>query len=96
MGGITQETKNHHKLVGMTKTELKTFLGHGFNDPNENIWMYRINESFSILQKNYLYVYFENNRVKYHVVRRFKIKQNHLRTSKLTCTVKNIINKLNE
>ena len=47
-------------LYGLSKQELKERFGLHYNDINSNIWMFRITESFFLLNKNYLYLYFTN------------------------------------
>ena len=71
--------KNHYEnLIGMTKPQLKERLGQVFNDMNSNIWMYRISDKFRFFNNNYLYIFFENNKVIHYSLKRFKLKVNNL------------------
>ena len=50
-------------LKGFTKNNVKEKLGLVYNDIHSNVWMYRINDRFNILKKNYLYIYFKDSKV---------------------------------
>ncbi len=65
-------------LIGFTKENIKTKLGLLFNDPNSDIWMYRLNDGFKFFKKNYLYLFFKNSKVIHIELKRFK--QNETKT----------------
>lgn len=69
-----QETKapSFNNLVGLTKGHIKQRLGLTFNDMHSNVWMYRINDGFNLFKKNYLYIYFQNSKVVFSELKRFK------------------------
>lgn len=70
--------KNHYEnLIGKTKSQVKERLGQVFNDMNSNIWMYRISDKFRFFNKNYLYIFFENDKVIHYSLKRFKLKVNN-------------------
>lgn len=75
-GNSTSSHSNYSKLIGLTKNDVKQRLGQVFNDMNSNIWMYRISESFSFFKKNYLYLYFSNEKLVSVSMKKFKVK-NH-------------------
>lgn len=60
-------------LKGLNKNDVKTKLGQVFNDMNSDIWSYRLTEKFSYFKKNYLYIYFKNNKVHRYRLKTFKI-----------------------
>lgn len=64
--------KNFKKLLGNTKDEVISQLGLVYNDLHSDVWMYRISEKISLFKKNYLYLYFDKNKVKHIQLRRFK------------------------
>ena len=61
-----------NKIIGLTKQEIKHKLGQVFNDMNSDVWMYRINENFSLLRKNYLYIYFNEEIAVHFVLKKFR------------------------
>lgn len=63
----------YKKLLGLSKKDIKAKLGQVYNDMNSDIWMYRVNENFSFLRKNYLYIYFRNNVAVQFSLKKFKI-----------------------
>lgn len=58
----TSFEKNFNTLIGLSKGIIKERLGLTYNDIHSNVWMFRINERFSFLKKNYLYIYFKNSK----------------------------------
>lgn len=66
------DKSEYKKLIGLSKQDVKLKMGQVYNDMNADIWMYRINESFHLLRKNYLYIYFKNNVVDQYVLKKFK------------------------
>jgi|GEM_PF-18383 len=70
--GTAADLKNYNTIVGLSKNEIKTTLGQFYNDMNSNIWMYKINDSFSLFKMNYLYIRFKNNRADSYYFRKFK------------------------
>jgi len=64
--------KNYNKLKGMHKKEIINSLGLVYNDIYSDIWMYRVPGRTTVFRKNYLYLYFVDNRVKTFELRRFK------------------------
>ena len=68
----TTEKYNFNDLIGYSKENVKQKLGLLFNDPNSDIWMYRLNDGFNVLKKNYLYLYFKNSKVFHIELKRFK------------------------
>lgn len=67
---------NYKNLLGLNKLEVKQKLGQSFNDMNSNIWMYRIRDKFKITKKNYLYIYFFNDKVQHYAIKRLKNSKN--------------------
>tara|TARA_B100001057_G_C22723771_1_gene900805 strand:+ start:862 stop:1101 length:240 start_codon:yes stop_codon:yes gene_type:complete len=63
---------NYLSLKGKTKQEVINTIGLLFNDINADVWMYRISYQASLFRKNYLYLYFVNNRVHGIESKRFK------------------------
>lgn len=55
--------KGYSHLIGLKKDEINKVLGFSYNDIHSNVWMYRISTSFSLMRKNYLYLYFENGKI---------------------------------
>ncbi len=64
--------KNFDKLIGYTKEEIIAQLGLVYNDLYSDIWMYHITDKVSLIKKNYLYLYFDKNKVNLIKLRRFK------------------------
>ncbi|AOR27211.1 chromosome partitioning protein ParA [Formosa sp. Hel1_33_131] len=64
--------KNFDKLIGCTKKEVIVQLGLVYNDLHSDIWMYHITDKVSLIKKNYLYIYFDKNKVNLIKLRRFK------------------------
>ena len=64
--------KNFDKLIGCTKKEVIVQLGLVYNDLYSDIWMYHIKDKVSLIKKNFLYVYFDKNKVNLIKLRRFK------------------------
>ena len=56
----------------MTKKEVIDTIGLLYNDIHADVWMYRISYQASLFRKNYLYLYFINNRVLGIELKRFK------------------------
>lgn len=48
---------NHNDLIGLTKIQVKRTYGQQFNDMNSNEWMFRLTNTFNLLEKNYMYVF---------------------------------------
>jgi hypothetical protein len=63
---------NYLSLKGKTKQEVINTIGLLFNDIHADVWMYRISYQASLFRKNYLYLYFVNNRVHGIESKRFK------------------------
>jgi len=66
--------KNFDTLYGCTKKEVSYHLGLIYNDIHSDIWMYRISHKPTIFKKNYLYLYFDKNKVNLIKLRRFKFR----------------------
>jgi chromosome partitioning protein len=64
--------KNYEKLKGLSKREVISHMGLMYNDLHSNIWMYRTTKKIKLLKKNYLYLYFDKNRVEKILTKRFK------------------------
>ena len=64
--------ENFDKLYGCTKKEVSDQLGLVYNDIHTDLWMYRIRNKTSLFRKNFLYVYFDKNKVNLIKLRRFK------------------------
>jgi len=64
--------KNFSKLSGSTKNEIIAQFGLVYNDLHSDMWMYRVSDKISLFKKNYLYLYFEKNKVKHIRLKRFK------------------------
>ncbi|NMH88610.1 ParA family protein [Flavivirga algicola] len=64
---------DYNHLIGLRKVEINNLLGFSYNDMHSNIWMYRMSSSFSITKKNYLYLYFENEKIVDYKLTTFKI-----------------------
>ncbi len=54
---------DYSHLIGLKRDEIKNVLGFSYNDIYSDIWMYRTSSSFSLIKKNYLYLYFENEKI---------------------------------
>ena len=64
--------KNYDKLIGYTKKEIIAQLGQEYNDIHSDRWMYHLTNKISLIKKNYLYIYFDKNKVNFIKLRRFK------------------------
>ena len=64
------------KLLNKNKTEVISIMGHGYNDYNSSVWMYRIKSgnASNLWSIKYLYVFFENDVVKSFKFSRFRNK----------------------
>ncbi len=69
----SKKEDDYSHLMGLKKTEINNILGFSYNDLYSNIWMYRTSSSFSIVKKNYLYLYFENDKIIDYKLTTFKI-----------------------
>ena len=47
----------------MTKKEVIDTIGLLYNDIHADVWIYRISYQASLFRKNYVYLYFINNRL---------------------------------
>lgn len=63
---------NYQSLKLMNKKEVIDTIGLLYNDIHADVWMYRISYQASLFRKNYLYLYFNNNRVHGIELKRFK------------------------
>ena len=63
---------NYEKLKGLSKREVIYHMELMYNDLHSNIWMYRTTKKIKLLKKNYLYLYFDKNRVEKILTKRFK------------------------
>ena len=63
---------NYQSLKLMNKKEVIDTIGLLYNDIHADVWMYRISYQASLFRKNYLYLYFINNRVYGIELKRFK------------------------
>lgn len=63
---------NYDKLKGLNKKEVVYYIGLMYNDIHSDVWMYRITKKKNLFKKKYLYLYFNNNRVKQIETKRFK------------------------
>ena len=66
------KTNNFDTLMNKTKNQVVNKLGLVYNDKNSNVWMYRLSENFNIFKKNYLYIYFNEDRVIHYEMKKFK------------------------
>lgn len=74
---------NYNKLNGLSKLDIKEKLGLSYNDINSDRWMYRLNDTFKITKKNYIYFYFLNDQLRYYRLKRFKITSNKFDLKKI-------------
>ena len=66
------EDKNYYKLIGCSKNKVISQLGLVYNDLHSDVWMYRISYKTRLFRKNFLYIYFNKNKVDHFELRRFK------------------------
>lgn len=66
------EIGDYKELLGLTKSELKKQFGFSYNDAYSNVWMYYLHTKFRLTKYNYLYLIFEDNKVKSFHLKRFK------------------------
>lgn len=64
---------SYSHLIGLKRDEINKVLGYSYNDIHSNVWMYRTSTSFSLMKKNYLYLYFENEKIVDYKLTIFKI-----------------------
>lgn len=64
---------DYSHLIGFKRDEINKILGFSYNDIHSNVWMYRTSTSFSLMKKNYLYLYFENEKIVDYKLTTFKI-----------------------
>ena len=69
---FSMKDRNFNKLIGCSKKEVIALLGLVYNDLHTDAWMYHITDKVSLIRKNYLYVYFDKNKVNLIKLRRFK------------------------
>jgi len=65
--------KNFEKLIDWTRNEVIDQLGLVYNDIHSDVWMYHINDKISLFKKNYLYIFFNKNKVNQIKFRRLKL-----------------------
>lgn len=58
----------------VNKKDVISKFGHGFNDYYSSVWMYRIGSGNKFWDINYLYGFFENDKVKTFKFSRFRNK----------------------
>ncbi|TGV00313.1 ParA family protein [Flavivirga rizhaonensis] len=68
-----KKEEDYSYLIGLKRDEIDNVLGFSYNDIHSNVWMYRTSTSFSLMKKNYLYLYFENEKVVEYKLTTFKI-----------------------
>ncbi|AUP78343.1 chromosome partitioning protein ParA [Flavivirga eckloniae] len=68
-----KKDEDYGHLLGLKRDEINNVLGFSYNDVHSNVWMYRTSSSFSIIKKNYLYLYFENEKVANYKLTTFKM-----------------------
>ncbi len=59
-----KEIPKIEELQGSTKHEIFCLWGHGYNDVHSDTWMYRLERKGGFFKQKYLYLFFENNKVK--------------------------------
>jgi hypothetical protein len=64
--------ENYDKLKGLNKKEVIYHIGLMYNDLHSDVWMFRLTKKMNVFKKNYLYLYFNKNRVKHIEAKRFK------------------------
>jgi len=69
---IEKDKKEIKRLKGLSKNEVIKRLGLVYNDIHSDIWMYRLSDRTSVFRKNFLYIFFVDNRVENVELRRFK------------------------
>ncbi len=68
-----KDDNDYSHLIGLKKNQINDVLGFSYNDPHSNTWMYRTTKSFSLIKKNYLYLHFEDNKIKDYKLTTFKM-----------------------
>ena len=68
-----KKEEDYSHLIGLKRDEVNKVLGFTYNDIHSNTWMYRISTSFSLMKKNYLYLYFENEKIVDYKLTTFKV-----------------------
>ncbi len=68
-----KKVEDYSHLIGFKREEVNKVLGFSYNDIHSSVWMYRTSSSFSIIKKNYLYLYFENGKVTDYKLTTFKL-----------------------
>ena len=63
---------NFDDILNYTKEQVIKKLGLVYNDRSSNVWMYRLGDGFKLFKKNYLYIYFNNNKVIHYDSKKFK------------------------
>lgn len=56
-------SKNYEKLIGLSKKDINSIFSESYNDYYSDIWVFRLNERMSYFKKNYLYIYFTEDKV---------------------------------
>ena len=56
-------SKNYEKLIGLSKKDINSIFSESYNDYYSDIWVFRLNEKMSYFKKNYLYIYFTEDKV---------------------------------
>ncbi|GAA3624754.1 hypothetical protein GCM10022397_08210 [Flavivirga jejuensis] len=68
-----KKDEDYSHLIGLKREEINEVLGFSYNDIHSSVWMYRTSASFSLMKKNYLYLYFENEKIVDYKLTTFKI-----------------------
>jgi chromosome partitioning protein len=56
-------SQSSEKLIGLTKLDINSIFGDSYNDSQSDVWMIRIREQNSFFKKNYMYLFFVDNKV---------------------------------
>ncbi len=70
---LAQDSSKYEHIIGLSKEELKEVRGLAFNDVFSDVWMYRLDNKGKLFKKNYLYLYFLNDKVVDYSLKRFRV-----------------------
>ena len=70
-GYLGKSIKEYFLSIG-SKNKVISQLGLVYNDLHSDVWMYRISYKTRLFRKNFLYIYFNKNKVDHFELRRFK------------------------
>lgn len=69
------QLEKFNNIIGLSKNEVKNKLGQFYNDMNSDVWMYKINENFSLFKMNYIYIKFDKNIAAFYKLKKMKSKK---------------------